>query len=122
LCQDWPAFTPALPAHYLSAADVADDAQVHGLIAFLFACYGAGTPAFDNFLRDRAGGPRAIADRSFVAALPQRLLSHPLGSALAVVGHVERAWGFSIRPAGVGAQIQPYRNLIGRILEGEPVG
>jgi hypothetical protein len=122
LCQDWPAFTAAQPNHYLSAADVGDDAQVHGLIAFLFACYGAGTPAFDNFLRDRTGGPQAIADRPFVAALPQRLLAHPQGGALAVIGHVERAWGFSIRPAGAGSQLQPYRNLIGRVLQGEPVG
>ena len=63
-----------------------------------------------------------IAEQPFVAALPQRLLSHPNGGALAVLGHVERAWGYSIKPPGVGAQLQPFRNLIGRILSGEPVG
>ena len=91
-------------------------------MAFLFACYGAGTPAHDTFLTERGRGPVPIAEQSFVAALPQRLLSHPAGGALAVLGHVERAWGYSIRPPGVGAQIQPFRNLIGRILSGEPVG
>ncbi len=122
LCQDWPGSGPLRPGHYLSAGDVTDDASVHGLVAFHFACYGAGTPAFDPFLMDRAGGPHAIAERPFIAALPKRLLSHPRGGALAVLGHVNRAWGFSIRPRGLSPQIVPFRNLIGRILAGEPVG
>ncbi len=122
LCQDWSGFGSVKPAHYLTAADISDDARLQGLVAFLFACYGAGTPGYDNFLSDRSRGPIQIADQPFVAALPQRLLSHPGGSALAVLGHVERAWGYSIKPPGVGAQLQPYRNLIGRILSGEPIG
>jgi hypothetical protein len=122
LCQDWSGFGSMLPEHYFAAADVADDARVHGLVAFHFACYGAGTPAFDNFLFDRNQGPVAIADAPFVAALPQRLLSHPQGGALAVVGHVERAWGYSIQPPGLGPQLIPFRNFIGRVLGGEPVG
>ena len=122
LCQDWPGRGTIGPAHYFSAADIGDDACLHGLIAFHFACYGAGTPTFDPFLGDRGKGPLAVAERPFVAALPQRLLSHPRGGALAVIGHVERAWGYSIMPPGVGAQVVPFRNLIGRILDGEPVG
>ena len=55
LCQDWPGMgTPPKPSDYLTAADLDDDARVHGLIAFLFACYGAGTPAVDHFLSDRS--------------------------------------------------------------------
>jgi hypothetical protein len=122
LCQDWSGFGSVQPAHFLTAADVSDDARLHGLVAFLFACYGAGTPGYDNFLSDRSQGPLPIAEQPFVAALPQRLLSHPNGGALAVLGHVERAWGYSIEPPGVGTQLQPFRNLIGRILSGEPVG
>ena len=56
----------------------------------------------------------------FVAALPQRLLTHPGGGALAVIGHVERAWGYSIRPVGLGNRLLPFRNLLGRVLRGEP--
>ena len=122
LCQDWSGFGSVQPAHFLTAADVADDARLHGLVAFLFACYGAGTPRYDDFLSDRGKGPVQIAEQPFVAALPQRLLSHPNGAALAVLGHVERAWGYSIKPPGVGTQLQPFRNLIGRILSGEPIG
>jgi hypothetical protein len=101
---------------------VADNARLHGLVAFLFACYGAGTPAFDNFLGKRSSGPSRIAEQSFIAALPQRLLAHPQGGALAVIGHIDRAWSYSIRPPGVGPQLTPFRNCIGRILKGEPVG
>lgn len=122
LCQDWSGFGSVQPSHFVTAADISDDARLHGLVAFLFACYGAGTPGYDNFLSDRSGGPVQIAEQPFVAALPQRLLSHPNGGALAVLGHVERAWGYSIKPPGIGTQLQPFRNLIGRILGGEPVG
>ena len=122
LCQDWGGLGSVRPGDYLAGSDVGDDARVHGLIAFHFACYGAGTPAFDPFLTDRARGPLAIAEAGFVAALPQRLLSHPQGGALAVFGHVERAWGYSIQPPGLGPQLVPFRNLLGRVLGGEPVG
>jgi hypothetical protein len=128
------------PSDYLAAADVADDARLHGLVAFLFACFGAGTPEFNNFLYegdqdlnflyDPSKRPERIAERSFVAPLPQRLLSHPQGGALAVIGHIERAWGYSIRPldehfqpvVNVRPQLAPFRNCLGRILKGEPVG
>jgi hypothetical protein len=119
LCQDWPGFGRIKPEHYLTAGEVEADARLQGLVAFVFACYGAGTPRYDPFLRDLAGGPVEVAQASFVAALAQRLLA---GGALAVIGHVERAWGYSIQPQGVGPQLQPFRNLVGRVLAGEPVG
>jgi hypothetical protein len=122
LAQDWAGFGQVSQAHYLTAAEVEDGASLGGLVAFLFACYGAGTPATDAFLTDRGRGPVDIAPAPFVAALPQRLLSHPNGSALAVLGHVERAWGCSIRPTGAGTQIGPFRDFLARVLSGEPVG
>jgi len=122
LCQDWPGFGQVAPAHYLTAPEVEPGASVGGVVAFVFACYGVGTPATDNFLTERGRGPVAVAPSPFVAALPQRLLSHPNGPALAVVGHVERAWGYSIRPTGAGAQIGPFRDFLTRVMAGEPVG
>ena len=97
LCQDWPSFGSVKPEHILTATDVADDAKVHGLVAFLFACYGAGTPDVDQFLMDLsdAGHAPPPAPQPFISALPKRLLAHPNGSALAVIGHIDRAWGFS---------------------------
>jgi hypothetical protein len=135
LCQDWSGLGSMLPAHYLAAADVADDARVHGLVAFLFACYGAGTPRLNDFLFGPNQPPadsdeRLLADRAFMAALPRRLLSHPQGGALAVIGHIERAWAHSIQPLDdqfnplptVGPQLTMFRNCVGRILSGDPVG
>jgi len=71
----------------------------------------------------RAGDLPPLAPQPFVAALPRRLLTHPKGSALAVIGHIDRAWGFSIQaPNTTGAQIGPFRDSLGYILSGSPVG
>ena len=122
LCQDWPGHGGVEPAHLYTAADVPDDARVHGMVSFFFACYGAGTPERDEFCHEPGQPPPAIADAPFVARLPQRLLSHPRGGALAVIGHVERAWGYSILGASGEPQLQPFQNALGAILSGWPVG
>ncbi|HET7667379.1 MAG TPA: C25 family cysteine peptidase [Mycobacterium sp.] len=125
LCQDWSGFGDTRPDHFLTAADIGDDANVNGLIAFTFACFGAGTPDVDQFLQDLSDGNEAppLAPEPFVAALPRRLLGHPNGGALAVIGHVDRAWGCSIKtPKIPQAQIGTFRNTIGNVLTGTPVG
>jgi hypothetical protein len=125
LCQEWPGFGSVRPEHYLAAADINDDANVNGMVALLFACFGNGTPDADQFPMDlsQAGKTPALAPRPFIAALPRRLLAHPRGSALAVIGHVDRAWGFSIQaPKASDAQIGTFRNSLGFILSGAPVG
>lgn len=122
LCQNWPGHGAVQPHHLYSAADVPDNARVHGMISFFFACYGAGTPERDEFCHEPGVPPPAIADAPFVARLPQRLLAHPRGGALAVIGHVERAWGYSILGASGKPQLQPFQNALGGILQGWPVG
>ena len=96
LCQDWPGLGHVSPSHYFAAADVPATAHVHGLVAFHFACFSAGTPAVDRYAHDPGSKPSALAPHPFVAALPKALLAHPQGGALACIGHVERAWGYSI--------------------------
>jgi hypothetical protein len=125
LCQNWPGYGAVRTEHCLAAADVPESARVHGMVAVFFACCGAGTPDKDQFLLDfeTPDHEPALAPHPFVAALPQRLLSHPGGAALGVIGHIDRAFGFSIKPPkATGAQIMPFRNSLGLMLSGMRVG
>ena len=125
LCQDWPgpgAWRGEIPPGWSFAAeDLEEGADVAGLIAFCFACHGAGTPRLDDFTHRNGWQPRPIAPRDFVARLPQRLLAHPGGGALAVVGHVERAWAYSFlwRDA---AQVDVFESTLRLLMDGWPVG
>jgi hypothetical protein len=121
LCQGWIPHTPAQRGHYFTGSDVTGTSAVHGLVAFHFACYSAGMPQYNDFTRPGVAPPM-IAERPFVARLPRRLLAHEEGGALAVIGHVERAWTCSIETAGAGPQLRPFSNALGSILTGQPVG
>jgi hypothetical protein len=82
LCGDYPGFhVVPQSSQYLSSADISDAANVSGLVAFLFACFGGGTPKTDYYPTE---DPSGLADPPFVSRLPQRLLSHPNGGALAM--------------------------------------
>jgi hypothetical protein len=126
LCGDWPgpnAWRGPIPEDfYFSASDVSAEARLSGAMAFFFACYGAGTPQMDDFphLASRERAP--IAEKAFVSRLPQRLLSHPNGGMLAVVGHVERAWGYSFAWEKAGSQLAVFESALKRLVRGSPVG
>ncbi|MBV8899911.1 MAG: hypothetical protein JOY92_07350 [Verrucomicrobia bacterium] len=122
LCQDWPGSGPPRPEHYFAAADVQDDACLSGMICFHFACFGGGTPQKDDFPLELGVAAPDLAPAPFVAALPKRLLSHPRGGALAVIGHIERAWGYSIPVTQVGPRLLPFENAVRRMLKGQPAG
>ncbi len=137
ICSDWPGAGPVQEAMRLSADDVPNDARLLGMIAFFFACYGAGTPQFDEFairtrqqeLLDRGAAVTGleqheripIAPQPFVARLPQRMLGHPAGGALAVVGHVDRAWGSSFIWEGA-QQLATFESGLTRLLGGARLG
>ncbi|NJN19047.1 MAG: hypothetical protein HC822_23735 [Oscillochloris sp.] len=128
LCQDWPGLEvwgrqPIPEDFYLSADDVGAAARVWGSIFFHFACYSAGTPREDDFshhvlLPDRP----LIAPHPFVASLPQRLLGHEAGGALAVIGHVDRAWTWSFRWQRVDSGVTVFADVMKRLMRGQRVG
>lgn len=124
LCQDWPGpgSGPVTAGQYLAGSDLAarPDIDLTGMVAVCFACFGAGTPRYDDFAR-RASLQVELASAPFVAALPRALLGRENG-ALAVVGHVDRAWSYSFAWPGAGAQTEVFRSLLARIGAGDPLG
>ncbi len=126
LCQDWPGPKAGLGEirrdYFFGGEDLASDANLLGTIAFHFACYGAGTPYWDDFAKLAFKSRTAVAPHAFVAALPQRMLALPKGGALAVVGHVERAWTFSFNWDKAGAQTLSFESTLTRLMENHPIG
>jgi hypothetical protein len=125
LCCDWPGPTargPIPPHWYFSGSDLSSDAALLGTIAFNFACFGAATPQFDDYTAEDDTQPKVLAARPFVANLPQRLLAHPKGGALANIGHVDRAWGYSFKCSNGDAQLRVFKSTLKRLMEGHPVG
>lgn len=122
VCRDWPgpSWKERIPEDfYFSADDLNETTRLRGLIAFFFACYSGGAPAWKDYdLRDRV----PAAPHPFVARLPDRLLAHPHGGALAVIGHVDLAWVNSFDWPGVGTHIEAFAQVVEQILRGAPVG
>jgi hypothetical protein len=104
---------------YYSADDIEDGNVLSGLISFHFACFGAGTPRLDDFAHMALHERSEIAPHAFMAKLPQQMLSH---GALAVVGHVERAWGCSFMWERAGEQLTIFESAFRQIIDGLPVG
>lgn len=106
---------------YFAAGDVGVNARLLGLLAFFFADHSAGRPLSPGLATHT---PLAIIPRAFVARLPRRLLGHPQGGALAVIGHVEEVAGFSPRDekAIIGERLEIFFNTLNQLLEGYPVG
>ena len=124
LCQDWPgprAWTgKGIPTdHYFAGEDLAGDVRLNGLIAMHFGCYGAGTPRLQAYAHRHGGSPEILADRAFIAELPQRLLTQ---GALAVIAHVEQCWGYSYLGLAGGERLQTFDSMLRRLWDGYPVG
>lgn len=126
LCGDWPGpknwgSQGAIPQDYYLAGDDLSDSP-SGMISFHFACYGAGVPRYDEFSRKAFKTKQILAEKPFVANLPQQMLGHGKGAALAVIGHVDRAWGYSFNWPGAGAQTAVFESTLAALLAGKPVG
>ncbi len=123
--QDWPGplykTTPTRDM-YFGADDIDSQAELLGTVAIFFACFSGGTPYWDDFAVAQNKQRQALAHRAFLAALPRKLLSRPRGGALAVIAHVERAWGYSFKWQSTTSQPASFQNMLFQIMKGIPVG
>ncbi len=127
LCQDWPGprkgkGQPVNEDKFFHAGDLGSDSNLLGMLAFLFACYGAGSPRYDDFYRQAAKERAEVAPKAFLSKLPRRMLGLPKGGALAVVGHVERAWGYSFIWGRAGKQLTVFESTFKNLFDGYPIG
>jgi hypothetical protein len=130
LCQDWggPGSGPPGRDQYFAGEDLDPRADLRGMIAMHFACFGMGTPMHDEFPRWTSGTAQVLAPQAFVARLPQRMLAHPGGGALAAIGHVDRAWSSSFLWIDVHGERQSQRHLevfesaLASIMQGKRAG
>lgn len=135
ICGDWIRREPDGPgaseSEYLHGGDIAPEASFHGLVAFCFACFGAGTPLEDHYPHktqgvggDRPVMPDGLAVKPFVAHLPQVLLAR---GALGFLGHLDRGWTYScLWHLAEGRQAwdatASLRDALGLALDGFPIG
>jgi hypothetical protein len=126
LCQDWPGpinwgNKPITPEFYFTAADVDETADLLGTVMFFWAAYSVGTPS--RTLDMNTGSyEREVAPQPFVAHLPQRLLSHPAGGALAVLGMTDLNWSLSYLEDRNTSNPSNFINTMRLLVQGYPVG
>jgi hypothetical protein len=116
--QEWQPGKPVGNDACFAAADLSADADLRGMIHVIFACFGGGCPEADNY--PTSGTPvKPLMSHAVVGRLPQRLLAK---GALAVVGHIDRAWSFSFQTGSGLPQNQLLRSILEGIMLGFPVG
>jgi hypothetical protein len=122
ICQEWVRGAgPSKPDQYFAGADLPSDAKVHGMIHFMFACYGAGWPKVDTYSRTQRK-PTPVSPEPMMARLPSKLLAHPGGGALAVLGHIDRAWSWSFQSDDGTAQTGDFRMILNALMSGDRIG
>ena len=123
ICQDWQRGLVPQRDEYLAGEDIDDRIQLTAAMAFCFACYSAGTPKLQDWVRPTLlRKPAKIADVPFVAQLPQKLLAYGF---LGFLGHASKAWDFSFlgaqRTSGA-HQIRAMRETLIQLLAGTRAG
>jgi hypothetical protein len=119
VCEDWRGVDSPPESAYYTGKD-AKNANVFGMVHFLFNCYGCGWPRKDTYTQMVENHP-VISPEPMLAALPQALLGHKNGGALAVIGHVDRAWSTSYC-SDLGPQTDGFRDVMEGIMAGSRMG
>ncbi len=130
VCQDWQGQSQTIfpaPDAWYSAADVPEEGNLLGTIVVSIGEFTAGTPRMTTFPAYRKGYEQK-AEQPFLARLPQRLLSHSQGGALAMLAHVDDGWANVL--SDTEAQFQrewtsdtgPFQKLMVRLMQGSTLG
>lgn len=117
--QEWSKGMPLDDSNQFSADDIPADAKLQGMIAFLFACYGGGCPAQDNYFFNKDGLQIPVAPEPLIARLPQALLSR---GTLAVIAHIDRAFTYTFEDIAGTSQVQVLRTPLELLMKGKRVG
>jgi hypothetical protein len=115
-------FTRGMPlgtSNTFSAGDLPTDAQVHGMMALMFACYSGGCPTEDNYFFNKDGSKIPIAPEALIAQLPQKLLSR---GALVVIAHIDQAFSYIFQNLEGTPQVQSIRTPLELLMKGERAG
>jgi hypothetical protein len=104
---------------FFRADDIPDTNILPGMMVFLFACFSAGCPAIDSYRVNADGSPIAVAKAPFISKLAQALLSH---GALAVLGHVDRAYKYGFVDTSGTSQVQAFRTPLEVLMQGNSAG
>lgn len=122
LCSDWPGQRawqnrgPIPDDFFFCADDLEDGTELEGLVAFLFACFSAGTPQLDSYAERT---PRLASRQPFVSHLAKKLLQ---SGAAAVIGHVDLTFHQSFLWSKQSSQSETFLSAVQAILTGVPVG
>ena len=117
--QEWVRGTSADANNLFAAEDIPSDAQLHGAMSFLFACYSGGCPADNNYYFNPDGSKIPVAPTPLIAALPQALLSR---GALAVIAHVDMAFPYAFQDVTGTPQVQAVRDPLTYLMLGRRAG
>ena len=119
ITQSWIPNQPAAAADLFQAADIPAQNILPGMMVFLFACFSAGCPAIDSYSTNPDGSPVIIAKAPLISKLAQALLAN---GALAVLGHVDRAFKYGFVDTSGTSQVQMLRTPLELLMQGNRAG
>lgn len=106
----------------VGAAALNGHVNLAGRVTFHFGCFSAGVPIWDGYEKMPDGSPKLYSPHPFTTGLSRRLLGKPGTGALAVIGHVDRAWTYSFVSRNEKPRLSTFEECLRRLLRGEPVG
>ncbi len=122
---EWPGPEPAggtaSEGHYFGAADIdLEDDRLLGMIVFLSSAYSAGVPTYSDF--EFSNQRPQLVPQPVLARLPQKMLGHPYGGALAVIAHVDMLWTASFTDTSGASEVGIYQEMTERLMQGFTAG